>query len=194
MTEETCHSARKLRRKRLGLLISACHKWRHRLEILRSKTPAKTKGYQQCIRTRYLDKTCLSVASHQEFWFLCFREIFQRITSIEGILYLPNEVSCLWSLKPPDPKGDTFACNSNMQVLQHYQDPCQSLAESEANDGNAEKKDPARTFCDRGRVIGACKMWPLRHSHWRQWGTAEDCEGLWQYGGCTEQSRVCKLL
>jgi len=37
-------------------------------------------------------------------------------------------------------KGDVSACNPSMQLLNHYQDPCQSLADREANDGNGEKK------------------------------------------------------
>lgn len=49
---------------------------------------------------------------------------------------MPTVIS---SLKPPDTKGDAIACTS-AQVLKHYQDPCQSLAESEANQCNAEKK------------------------------------------------------
>lgn len=51
------------------------------------------------------------------------------------------------------------------------------------------KKNPARTFWDRGRVIGACKTWPLRRPIEGNGLQSEDWEGLWQYRGCTEQKQ-----
>lgn len=130
--------------------------WRHQLW-----------GYQQRIRRRYSHKNSFSnTNSHifirkHEFCCLCFKEIFQRIISSEGILHLPNEVSCLWSLKAPDAEDDSLACNSNMQVLLNYQDPCQNLAASEANDGNAEKMiqlDPSEIEAEL-----------LEHAKWDPW-------------------------
>lgn len=163
--------------------------WRHQLW-----------GSQQCIRRRSSHKTCFSIANSLTFirkhgsCCLYFKEIFQRITSSEGILHLPNEVPCLWSLQAPDVRDDSFACISNVQVLIELPRLMSEFGCQWGQWWQCWENGPAWSSWDRGSVTGACKMWPLRQPVEGNGEQSQDWEGLWQQWGCTEQSRVCKLL
>lgn len=166
MAEGTCCSARKLRRKRLcsfllfteGSTVSKFHLQRHQHTM---------KGYQWCFRVKCLHKTCFSTtkksSDHEKFWFLCFREIFQR-ASIERALHLPNKVLSPQTLK--------VIC-WHFQVLHHSQDHVKTGWEW-SQCWQCWKKDPDRIFWDKRECYWSLQNRTLESSHWREWSVERD--------------------
>lgn len=172
--------------------------WRHQLW-----------GSQQCVRRRSSHKTCFSNANSLTFirkhgsCCLYFKEIFQRITSSEGILHLPNEVSCLWSLQAPDVRDDSFACISNVQVLIELPRLMSEFGCQRGQWWQCWENDPAWSSWDRGRVTehAKCDLWdnPLKEMEnrvraGRGSGSSEDAQNkagsasFWKHWHCLSEA------